>query len=136
VETWLPFVNTALIAVSGLSALIGFIAVRSHRISLHHNAMLTAAVFAALFLVVYVLRYFLLGTKLYTGEGWVRIVYFTVLISHTILAIALGPLVLITLSRALRREFRRHRAIARITLPVWFYVAVTGWIIYVMLYGL
>nr|WP_286207059.1 DUF420 domain-containing protein [Thermomicrobium sp. CFH 73360] len=132
----MPFVNTALIAVSGLSALIGFIAVRSQRISLHHNAMLTAAVFAALFLVVYVLRYFLLGTKLYTGEGWVRIVYFTVLISHTILAIALGPLVLITLSRALRREFRRHRAIARITLPVWFYVVVTGWIIYVMLYGL
>lgn len=98
--------------------------------------MLVGAVFAALFLIVYVLRYFLLGTKLYTGEGWVRLVYFAILISHTILAIILGPLVLVTLGRAFRRQFSRHRAIARVTLPVWLYVAVTGWIIYAMLYGL
>ncbi len=135
-ETWLPVVNTTLIAISGLAAVIGFIAIRAHRVSLHRNAMVTATVFAALFLIVYVLRFFLLGTKLYAGVGWVRIVYFTVLISHTILAIALGPLVLFTLARALRRQFRRHRAIARITLPVWLYVAVTGWIIYFMLYQL
>lgn len=135
-ETWLPVVNTTLIAISGLAVVIGFIAIRAHRVSLHRNAMVTATVFAALFLIVYVLRFFLLGTKLYAGEGWVRIVYFTVLISHTILAIALGPLVLFTLARALRRQFRRHRAIARITLPVWLYVAVTGWIIYFMLYQL
>ncbi|MCS7051200.1 MAG: DUF420 domain-containing protein [Thermomicrobium sp.] len=135
-ETWLPIVNTTLIAISGVSAIVGYVAIRAHRVTLHRNAMVTATVFAALFLVVYVLRYFLLGTKLYTGEGWVRIVYFAILISHTILAIALGPLVLVTLARALRRQFRRHRAIARITLPIWLYVAVTGWIIYAMLYGL
>ncbi|MCX7624108.1 MAG: DUF420 domain-containing protein [Thermomicrobium sp.] len=135
-EHWLPIVNTALIAVSGISVLVGYIAVRRHRIGLHHKLMLTGTVFAALFLVVYVLRYFLLGTKLYTGEGWVRAVYFTILISHTVLAIALGPLVLVTLVRAMRRQFVRHRAIARITLPIWLYVAVTGWIIYAMLYGL
>jgi len=135
-ETWLPIVNTALIAVSGVSVLVGYIAVRLRRIQLHRRAMLVGTVFAALFLIVYVLRYFLLGTKLYTGEGWVRLVYFAILISHTILAIILGPLVLVTLGRAFRRQFSRHRAIARVTLPVWLYVAVTGWIIFAMLYGL
>jgi putative membrane protein len=135
-ETWLPIVNTALIALSGVSVLIGYIAVRLRRIQIHYRAMLVGTVFAALFLIVYVLRYFLLGTKLYTGEGWVRLVYFAVLISHTILAIILGPLVLVTLGRAFRRQFSRHRAIARVTLPVWLYVAVTGWIIFAMLYGL
>ncbi len=135
-EQWLPIVNTALIAISGICVLVGYVAIRRHRVELHRNAMLTATVFAALFLVVYVLRYLLLGTKLYTGEGWIRIVYFAVLISHTVLAIVLGPLVLITLSRALRRQFSRHRAIARVTLPIWVYVAVTGWIIFAMLYGL
>ncbi|MBO9351107.1 MAG: DUF420 domain-containing protein [Thermomicrobium sp.] len=135
-ETWLPIVNTALIALSGVSVLVGYIAVRLRRIQFHHRAMLVGTVFAALFLIVYVLRYFLLGTKLYTGEGWVRLVYFAILISHTILAIILGPLVLVTLGRAFRRQFSRHRAIARVTLPVWLYVAVTGWIIFAMLYGL
>lgn len=135
-EKWLPILNTGLIAVSGIAVLIGYGAIRAHRVSWHRRAMLTATAFAALFLVVYVLRYLLLGTKLYTGEGWVRVLYFTVLISHTILAAALAPLVLVTLWRALHREFRRHRAIARITLPIWIYVAVTGWIIYAMLYGL
>ena len=135
-ETWLPIVNTALIALSGVSVLVGYIAVRLRRIQLHRRAMLVGTVFAALFLIVYVLRYFLLGTKLYTGEGWVRLVYFAILISHTILAIILGPLVLVTLGRAFRRQFSRHRAIARVTLPVWLYVAVTGWIIFAMLYGL
>jgi putative membrane protein len=135
-ERWLPILNTALIVISGLSVLVGYVAIRRHRIDVHRTAMLTGTVFAALFLVVYVLRYFLLGTKLYTGEGWVRIVYFIILISHTMLAIALGPLVLVTLTRALRRQFSRHRAIARVTLPIWLYVAVTGWIIYAMLYWL
>jgi len=135
-ERWLPILNTSLIAMSGLSVLVGYVAIRRHRIEVHRNAMLTGTIFAALFLVVYVLRFLLLGTKLYTGEGWVRVVYFAVLISHTVLAIALGPLVLVTLARALRRQFSRHRAIARVTLPIWLYVAVTGWIIYAMLYGL
>jgi len=135
-ETWLPIVNTSLIAISGLSVLSGYIAVRRRQIALHRAAMLVGTVFAALFLIVYVLRYFLLGTKLYTGEGWVRLVYFAILISHTILAIILGPMVLVTLGRAFRRQFSRHRAIARITLPIWLYVAVTGWVIFGMLYGL
>jgi putative membrane protein len=135
-DRWLPVLNTGLIAVSGISVFIGYIAVRRHRIDFHQKAMLVGTVFAALFLIVYVLRYFLLGTKLYTGEGWVRVVYFLVLISHTVLAIVLGPLVLVTLRRALRRHFRQHRALARVTLPIWLYVAVTGWIIFAMLYGL
>lgn len=135
-EQWLPIVNTGLIAVSGIAVLLGYIAIRAHRVTLHRNAMLTATAFAALFLVVYVIRYLVLGTKLYTGEGWLRVLYFVILISHTILATLLAPLVLLTIWRAFRREFQRHRAVARITLPIWLYVALTGWLIYVMLYGL
>lgn len=86
--------------------------------------------------VVYVMRYLLLGSKLYTGEGALRVVCCAILISHTVLATAFGPMVLVTIYRALTRQFRRHRRIARLTLPVWLYVAATGWIIYLMLYAL
>lgn len=135
-DTWLPIVNTALIAISGLAAASGYGFIRAKRVEAHKWAMLTATVFAALFLVVYVARYLLLGSKLYTGEGIVRVVYFAVLITHTVLATLLGPMVLVTIYRALTRQFGRHRRIARITLPVWLYVAVSGWVIYFMLYGL
>lgn len=136
VEIWLPILNTTLIAISGLAAATGYLCIRQHRVEAHKWAMLTATTFAALFLVVYIVRYLLLGSKLYTGEGLERVVYFAVLISHTILATILGPMVLVTIYRALTRQFRRHRRIARLTLPVWLYVAVTGWIIYLMLYAL
>lgn len=135
-ETWLPIVNTGLIAGSGVAAAAGYLCIRQRKVEAHKWSMLTAAVLAALFLVVYIARYFLLGSKLYTGEGAVRVVYFAVLISHTVLATILGPMVLVTLYRALTRQFRRHRRIARVTLPMWLYVAVSGWVIYVMLYTL
>jgi putative membrane protein len=134
-QQWLPFFNTCLILVSGVFLLLGYYFIRQRRIQWHRRCMLTAAVFAALFLVVYVVRYLLLPTKVFAGEGPVRAVYLAILASHTILAMAVGPLVLVTLRRALRRDYRRHRRIARVTLPVWLYVVVTGWVVYAMLHA-
>jgi putative membrane protein len=133
---WLPLLNTVLIVISGLFLTIGYIFIRRKQVQLHRRSMITATVFAGLFLVVYIMRYLLFDTKIFAGEGVVRIVYLVILISHTILAIAVGPLVLVTLRRALRGDFSRHRVLARITAPVWAYVVVTGWVIYMMLYAL
>jgi putative membrane protein len=134
--TWLPALNTALIVVSGVFLVLGYTFIRRKRIELHRRAMLTATTFAGLFLVVYVARALLLPTKLFPGEGLLRAVYFLVLGSHVILAIAIGPLVLVVLYRAFRGQFDRHRQLARITLPIWLYVVVTGWLIYMMLHQL
>jgi putative membrane protein len=133
---WLPLLNTALIVVSGCFLVLGYTFIRRKRIEAHRRSMLTATVFAALFLVVYVVRALLFETRLFAGQGLVRATYLTILVSHTILAIAVGPLVLLTLRRALRGEFARHRRLARLTAPVWAYVVVTGWVIYMMLYRL
>ena len=135
-EVWLPVFNTALIAVSGVAAVVGYLCIRRRQIEAHKWAMLTATAFAAAFLIVYVARFLLLGSKLFAGEGVVRALYFAVLISHTILATVLGPMVLVTIYRALTRQFRRHRRLGRVTLPVWLYVAVSGWVIFLMLYVL
>jgi putative membrane protein len=98
--------------------------------------MLTASVFAALFLIVYVSRYVLLGSKIYPGEGVSRTVYLIILVSHITIAIAVVPLAFVTLRRALSGRFSLHRKIARITLPLWIYTAITGWIVYMLLYVL
>src|SRR5688500_13404135 len=97
--------NTGLIVVSGVCLTAGYVLIRRRRIVWHQRFMLTATLFAALFLIVYVTRYFLFAPKLFAGEGAVRVLYLAILISHTILATALGPLVLVTLWRALRRQF-------------------------------
>lgn len=133
---WLPLLNTALILVSGCFLVLGYSFIRRKRVQAHRRSMLTATVFAALFLVVYVARALLFETRLFAGEGPIRVVYLAILVSHTILAIAVGPLVLVTLRRALRADFARHRRLARLTAPVWAYVVVTGWVIYMMLYRL
>jgi putative membrane protein len=125
--------NTTLIVISGIFLLIGYYFIRQHKVELHKKSMLTATVFAALFLVVYVTRALLFETKIFAGEGVVRMIYLVILISHTILAILVGPFALVTLRRALRGDFPKHRQIARITFPMWLYVVVTGWIIYWML---
>ena len=127
--------NTGLIVISGACLSAGYLFIRRRRIVWHQRMMLSATLFAALFLMVYLTRYFLFAPKLFAGEGAVRIVYLAILISHTILATALGPLVLVTLWRALRRQFPRHRRLARFTFPIWLYVAVTGWVIYAMLHA-
>jgi len=133
-RTLVPLVNTSLIVISGIFVVIGYYFMRTKRVILHKRAMLTATTFAALFLVVYVTRALLLPTKFFPGEGLIRVIYLAVLVSHTILAIVVGPLVLVVLYRAFKGQFPKHRRLARITLPIWLYVVVTGWLIYVMLY--
>jgi putative membrane protein len=131
---WVALLNTSLIVISGAFLLLGYYFIRQRQIELHKRSMLTATTFAALFLVVYVSRALLFETKLFAGEGLVRVFYLAILISHTILAILVGPLALLTLRRALRGEFSKHRQIARVTFPMWLYVVATGWMIYWMLH--
>jgi len=134
IEEWLPALNAALIVISGLFLSVGYACIRTRRIAWHRRSMITASIFAALFLVVYVTRFIVLGSKIYPGEGVSRILYFAILIPHTIIAISVAPLSFVTLRRALGGRFGKHRQIARITLPLWIYTAVSGWVVYLMLY--
>ena len=133
---WLPLIDTCLIVISGIALLIGYRFIRRGEVRKHKISMLTATSFAALFLVVYLLRSSLYGSKLFAGHGAVRVVYLGILISHTILATAIVPIVLLVLWRAFTRQFARHKQLARKAIPIWIYVVVTGWIIYMMLYQL
>jgi len=135
-ERWVPLLNAALILASGICLVIGYWLIRRRRVTAHHRMMLAATTFAALFLVVYVSRALLLPTKFFPGEGLLRTIYFLILGSHTILAMAVGPLALVVLYRAFKGDFKRHKKLARITLPIWLYVVVTGWVIYLLLYQL
>ena len=96
--------------------------------------MLGALTTSALFLISYLTYHYHAGSKPFTGQGTIRTVYFTILLTHTVLATVIVPMALITLSRALKKNFDKHKRIARWTLPLWFYVSVTGVIIYLMLY--
>lgn len=128
--------NASLNALSAVLLTAGFIMIRRRRIRAHRACMLSAFFVSTAFLVSYVTYHIRVGNVLFQGRGWIRPVYFTLLISHIILAIVIVPLALITLSRALREQFDRHRRIARWTLPLWLYVSVTGVLVYVMLYHL
>ena len=130
----LPAVNASLNALCTILLLCGFFAIRARKISLHRFFMVTAFFCSAIFLILYVYFHFHAGIIRFGGQGWFRPVYFTILITHTTLAVVIVPLVLITLSRALRERFDRHRAIARWTLPLWLYVSITGVIVYWLLY--
>lgn len=132
----LPLLNAVL---NGLSALLlsgGYVAIRRRQMALHKTCMLSACVTSALFLISYLTYHYHVGSKPFLGQGSVRLLYFAVLISHTILAAVIVPLVLTTLYRALTAQWLRHRRLARWTLPLWLYVSVTGVVIYVMLYRL
>lgn len=131
----LPVVNAGLILTSGVFLLLGFYFIRARRnVRNHRRSMITATTFAALFLVVYVTRTLLFGGKLFGGSGLMRLLYLGILGSHMVLAALVGPMALVTLYLALKGDFSRHRRIARLTLPTWLYVAVTGWLVYWMLY--
>lgn len=134
IQDWLPALNAALIVISGMFLVAGYAFIRNRRVAWHRRSMITASIFAALFLVVYVTRYIVLGSKIYPGDGISRILYFAILIPHTIIAISVAPLAFVTLRRALGGRFGKHRQIARITLPLWIYTAVSGWVVYLMLY--
>ncbi|HEV7665093.1 MAG TPA: DUF420 domain-containing protein [Chloroflexota bacterium] len=134
-EIWVPFIDVGLIVTSGIFLVAGYIFIRTHRITWHRRSMIVASIFAALFLIVYVTRYLTIGSKIFPGDGVSRWIYFGILIPHTIIAIAVAPLAYVTLRRALGGRFQKHRQIARITLPLWVYTAVSGWVVYMMLYA-
>jgi putative membrane protein len=132
--TLLPSLNAGLNAATTICLVTGWLLIRRRRIAAHRLAMLMACLLSVLFLVSYLYYHSQIGSKRFEGTGSVRPVYFTILLTHTVLAAAIVPLVLVTLWRALRKRFDRHRAIARWTLPIWLYVSVTGVIVYWMLY--
>lgn len=131
----LPALNAGLNALCATALAAGYWFIRRKNITAHKSCMCAAFVLSALFLTSYLYYHFHHGATPYRGTGWTRPVYFGILITHTILAVAIVPLALVTLYRALRRQFDRHKAIARVAWPVWMVVSVTGVVIYLMLYG-
>lgn len=136
--SFLPTFNAMLNATSGILIVIGFILIRRKRIAAHRACMIGAVTCSSLFLISYLVYHvgFGAGVTRFNGTGWVQTAYHTILISHTILAVTVVPFVIVTLRRALRTEFIRHRKVARWTFPIWLYVSVTGVIVYLMLYHL
>ena len=132
--TDLPGVNATLNAVSALLLSVGYVLIRTGRVGPHRVCMVAACTTSTLFLACYVIYHLHVGSVAFTGQGPIRAVYFTVLISHIVLAALILPLALVTLLQALRARFAAHAAIARWTLPVWLYVSVTGVAVYWMLY--
>jgi len=130
----LPALNASLNGVAAVFLVTGYVLIRRRRIAAHRASMLAAVAASALFLISYVIYHANAGSRPFTGTGPIRAVYFFILLTHVVLAAAIVPMVLITLSRALQGRFERHAAIARWTLPIWLYVSVTGVVIYLMLY--
>ncbi|MGE4064701.1 MAG: DUF420 domain-containing protein [Rhodospirillaceae bacterium] len=130
----LPHLNAALNAISAILLIIGFILIRAGRRDVHRKVMIAALSVSAVFLVSYLTYHFTAPIFVFQGTGWTRPVYYALLISHVILATLATPLVAVTAYRALKGTFDRHRAIARWTIGVWLYVAVSGVMIYVALY--
>ena len=123
--------------LNGTSAVLlagGYAAIRSGKIAVHKKFMISAFAVSTVFLISYLVYHYRVGHVAFPGQGWIRPVYFTLLLSHTILAIVIVPLILITLRRAWLQKFDKHRIIARWTFPLWMYVSVTGVIVYLLLY--
>lgn len=133
---YLPHLNAILNSTSALLLLAGFRFIRRGRIQAHRNCQVTAVLTSTLFLISYLTYHYYHGATRFAGQGLVRPLYFAILITHTVLAVVIVPLILVTLYRAARGDFIRHRRIARWTLPLWLYVSVTGVIVYLMLYHL
>jgi uncharacterized membrane protein YozB (DUF420 family) len=134
--TDLPALNATLNAIAATLLVIGYVLIRRGRMEAHRRVMVAACATSALFLASYLIYHANIGSRPFQGQGPIRIVYFTILVTHVVLAAAILPLALITLSYALRARFERHVPIARWTLPLWLYVSVTGVIVYLMLYRL
>jgi uncharacterized membrane protein YozB (DUF420 family) len=130
----LPHLNAALNATSSVLLITGWFLIKARRIDQHRGCMIAAVLTSSLFLISYVIYHANVGSKPFQGTGVIRIVYFAILIPHVILAAASLPPILITFARGLRRDDLRHRQLARVTLPVWLFVSVTGVIVYLMLY--
>ena len=132
----LPALNAVLNGTSAFLLLAGRRLIRRGRMQAHRLVMLTALCTSAAFLASYLYYHAHVGSVHFPGHGWSRPLYFSILLSHTVLAVIIVPMILVTLSRALRSRYALHRAIARWTFPLWMYVSVTGVVIYLMLYKL
>lgn len=130
----LPAVNAALNSLSAILLVGGYLFVKSRNIKAHKACMLSAFGSSILFLASYLIYHYQVGSVPFKGQGSIRLVYFTILLTHTILATTVVPLALVTLFRAFKERFDAHRRIARWTFPIWLYVSVTGVIVYWMLY--
>lgn len=134
--TDLPALNATLNATSFVLLTTGWFLIKSGRRQAHKWCMIAALTMSAAFLTSYVIYHLQVGSVPFQGTGWIRTLYFAVLIPHVILAAAIVPMILITVSRGLSNKFDKHKKIAKITLPLWLYVSVTGVIVYLMLYRL
>ncbi len=132
----IPTINACLNATSAVLLVTGYLCIRAKRMPAHILCMAAACVVSAAFLISYVYYHLHVGMTRFTGEGWIRPVYFTMLFSHVVLAIVIVPLVVRTLQFAGARRWADHERIARVTLPLWLYVSVTGVVVYWMLYRL
>lgn len=132
----LPTLNAALNATSATLLMIGYLFIRRRRITAHKLCMVAALLVSTLFLISYIYYHYHHGATAFPGGGWVRILYFSILIPHTTMAVVIVPLALTTVYRAWRGQFDRHKRIARWTLPLWLFVCVTGVVVYWMLYHL
>ena len=134
-QATLTTLSTTFIVASGVSLLVGWWLIRRGRITWHRNAMLSATALAGCFLVAYVSRWYLYGSKPFEGTGGWRVLYLSILAPHILLAMAVGPLAIYLIYLALvEKDFATHRRWARVTLPIWLFVAASGWVIYWMLY--
>jgi putative membrane protein len=132
----LPLLNACLNATSAALLSTGWVFIRRRRVTAHKTCMVSALVVSTLFLVSYVTYHSIAGSRPFVGAGWIRLIYYPMLLSHIVLAAAIVPLALTTVYRALQGNFARHVRIARWTLPIWLYVSVTGVLVYWMLYRL
>jgi uncharacterized membrane protein YozB (DUF420 family) len=130
----LPTLNAALNATSGLLLVTGYLLIRNGHIAAHRRAMISAFVCSSAFLTSYVIYHAQVGSKPFPGTGAARAVYFSILVPHVVLAAAVLPMAILTLRRGLARNDAAHRRIAKVTLPVWLFVSVTGVVVYLMLY--
>jgi uncharacterized membrane protein YozB (DUF420 family) len=131
----LPHLNAALNATSGIFLLLGYRFIRRKRIKQHKACMLSAVTASILFFTSYIIYHYHAGSRPFQGQGFIRTVYFAILLSHTILAVVNVPIVIVTLSRAFQEKFDQHARLAsRWTFPLWMYVSVTGVVVYLMLY--
>ena len=132
----LPTLNAFLNGTSAVLLTLGYVFIRLKKVAAHKTCMVTAFGVSSLFLISYLIYHYHVGSVLFVGTGWIRPVYFTLLISHIGLAACIVPLALMTIYRAWTDQFEKHIRIARWTLPLWLYVSVTGVIVYWMLYHL
>lgn len=134
--TDLPALNATLNGIASIFLTVGYVLIRRGRRSLHKKCMLSALVASTAFLTSYVIYHANTGSRPFPGHGPIRLTYYTILITHVVLAVTILPLALVTTARGLRAQYSRHVSLARWTLPIWLYVSVTGVVIYLMLYRL